>query len=91
MGQIKNLLHLKIWRETFITAPDTIKTSIYWYWMQDNMSKEGVIKDLQAMKAAGINRAFIGSNIGGVSLSEVPTGKVKLLSDEWWDIIHTTL
>lgn len=90
-GTHKKFVTSKDLEETFVTAPDTIKTSIYWYWMQDNMSKEGVIKDLQAMKAAGINRAFIGSNIGGVSLSEVPTGKVKLLSDEWWNIIHTTL
>jgi len=46
-----------------------------------------VVKDLQAMKKAGINRAFIG-NIG---LTDVPYGKVKLLTDEWWDILHTAL
>ena len=90
-GTNKKYVSSKELEKTFVTAPDSIKTSVYWYWMQDNMSKEGVVKDLQAMKAAGINRAFIGSNIGGPSLSEVPTGKVKLLSDEWWDIIHTTL
>lgn len=66
---------------TFVAAPDTIKTSIYWYWMQDHMSKEGVIKDLQAMKAAGINRAFIGSTIGGAYLSEIPVGKYELIAE----------
>lgn len=39
------------------------------------------------MKKAGINRAFIG-NIGQ---DDVPYGNVKMLSDEWWDVLHTAL
>jgi hypothetical protein len=72
---------------SFIRPPDSIQTSIYWYWMSDNISKEGVIKDLHAMKSVGINRAFIG-NIG---YETTPYGKVKLFSEEWWDIMHTAL
>jgi len=71
----------------FKTIPDTVLTSVYWYWMSDNISKEGVVKDLNAMKRAGINRAFIG-NIGGQG---VPYGKVKIFTNEWWDILHTAL
>lgn len=71
----------------FKTIPDSIQTGVYWYWISDNISKEGVVKDLQAMKKAGINRAFIG-NIG---LDDVPYGTVKMLSEEWWDILHTAL
>jgi len=71
----------------FVTPPDSIQTSVYWYWISDNISKEGVIADLQAMKKAGINRAFIG-NIG---LADIPYGKVKMLSEEWWDILHVAL
>ncbi len=71
----------------FITPPDSIQTSVYWYWISDNISKEGVVKDLQSMKKAGINRAFIG-NIG---LDDIPYGKVKMLSEAWWDILHVAL
>lgn len=71
----------------FKTPPDSIQTSVYWYWMSDNISKEGVVNDLHAMKRKGINRAFIG-NIGEGS---VPYGDVKLFTDEWWDILHTAL
>jgi len=71
----------------FKIPPDTIQTSTYWYWMSDNISKEGVVKDLQAMKRVGINRAFIG-NIG---YSSTAYGKVKLFSEEWWEILHTAL
>ncbi|MDQ2720910.1 MAG: glycoside hydrolase family 2 [Bacteroidota bacterium] len=71
----------------FITPPDSMQTSVYWYWISDNISKEGVIKDLQSMKKVGINRAFIG-NIG---LDETPYGKVKIFTNEWWDVIHAAL
>jgi len=71
----------------FNILPDSIQTSVYWYWISDNISEQGVINDLYAMKKAGINRAFIG-NIG---LSEVPYGKVKMLSEEWWKILHAAL
>jgi len=71
----------------FVNPPSSVQTSIYWYWMSDNISKEGVVKDLQAMKKVGINRAFIG-NIG---YETTPYGKVKIFSDEWWDIMHTAL
>lgn len=73
----------------FSNAPDSIQTSVYWYWISDNISKEGVIKDLEAMKNVGINRAFIG-NIG-LAQNEVPYGNIKMFSDEWWDILHTAL
>src|SRR5258707_2670935 len=71
----------------FQSPPDSIQTSVYWYWISGNISKEGVIKDLQAMKKAGINRAFIGN----VGMDETPSGKVRLLTPEWWDILHTAL
>lgn len=68
----------------FVTPPDSILTSVYWYWISGNISKEGVQKDLESMKAVGINRAFIG-NIG------LEASKVKLFSDEWWEITHAAL
>ena len=71
----------------FTHIPDSIQTSVYWYWLDGNISKEGVVKDLEAMKKVGINRAFIG-NIG---LDDGPYGKIKMFSDAWWDIVHAAL
>lgn len=76
-----------VMESNFTNPPKSIQTSVYWYWISNNISKEGVVQDLQAMKNAGINRAFIG-NIG---IDELPYGKVKMLSEEWWDILHTAL
>ncbi|MDR1594512.1 MAG: glycoside hydrolase family 2 [Prevotellaceae bacterium] len=73
--------------EDFISPPESMTTGVYWYWMSDNISKEGVVKDLHAMKQAGINSVFIG-NIGGEG---APYGNVKLFTDEWWDILHAAM
>lgn len=73
----------------FVSPPDSIKTSVYWYWVNDHISKEGVVADLHAMKEAGIGRAFIG-NIG-LEPGAMPYGNVKMLSPEWWDILRTAL
>ncbi|MDR1516948.1 MAG: glycoside hydrolase family 2 [Dysgonamonadaceae bacterium] len=78
---------LPLLEQGFRLVPDSIRIGCYWYWISDNISKEGVVKDLHAMKQAGITRAFIG-NIG---LDDIPFGKVKIFTDEWWDIIHTAL
>lgn len=76
-------------KQEFKTVPDSIKPSIYWYWMSDNISQEGVKKDIEAMAKIGIGRAFIG-NIG-YPKEEVPYGDVKLFSDEWWKITRTAI
>ncbi len=75
--------------EAGFKKPDSMQLAVYWYWISDNLSKEGVIKDLESMKQVGINRAFIG-NIG-LDEPGISYGKVKLLSPEWWEITHTAL
>ncbi|WJJ97726.1 glycosyl hydrolase [Algibacter luteus] len=51
----------------------------YWYWINDDISKEGITKDLIAMKKAGIGGALIG-NINPAHQD----GKVPMLSEDWW-------
>lgn len=86
-SELGNEVTLSELETSFRTVPDSVKIGVYWYWISNNISKEGVIKDLQSMKEVGINRAFIGN----VSLPEVAEGNIKVLSDEWWDIVHTAL
>ena len=66
--------------------PDDMKLAVYWYWVNDNISKEGVVKDLQAMKSVGINRAFIGN-----VTADLPWGEIKIFTPEWWEVMHTAL
>jgi hypothetical protein len=67
----------------FINPPDSVKPWVYWYWISDNNSKEGITKDLEAMARVGIGEALIG-NIG---YEEMPYGKIPILSEEWWQLI----
>ncbi|MDR1681778.1 MAG: glycoside hydrolase family 2, partial [Candidatus Symbiothrix sp.] len=75
-------------RVNFQSPPADVRVGVYWYWMNDNISVEGVQKDLEAMKTAGITKAFIG-NIGGET--QFPLGKVRIFTDEWWEVIHAAL
>ena len=68
--------------------PEQVQTAVYWYWISGNISKEGVIADLHAMKQAGINRAFIG-DIGQDGF--YTDRSVKIFTDEWWEVLHTAL
>jgi len=72
----------------FVTPPDDVKLSAYWYWINDNISEEGVKKDLEFMSEIGIGRAFIG-NIGDLNMP--PAGDVKIFSDDWWNITRAAI
>ena len=73
--------------EKFRHIPDEQRIAVYWYWMSDNISVEGVQHDLEAMKKAGITRAYIGN----IWQDDVKPGKVKVLSPEWWNVMHAAL
>ncbi|MDR0620020.1 MAG: glycoside hydrolase family 2 [Bacteroidales bacterium] len=75
-------------KANFKTPPADVRTGVYWYWMNDNISVEGVEKDLEAMKAAGITKAFIG-NIGGET--QFPVGQVRIFTEQWWEVVHAAL
>ena len=68
----------------FAQPPDSTKPWCYWYWITDNISREGITKDLEAMKRVGISEAFIGN----IYLDEVKHGTVKALTEEWWGMVE---
>lgn len=64
----------------FQHPPASARPWVFWFWINGNISKEGITADLEAMKRAGV---------GGVLWMEVsgpwwaPDGKVVPLSPEW--------
>ncbi len=58
------------------------RTGCYWMWMNGNISKEGITKDLEYMKAAGIESAFIFDVAVGVEQGTVDYG-----SPEWVEAV----
>lgn len=68
----------------FANPPEQTKPWCYWYWISDNISKEGITRDLEAMARVGIGEALIGN----IQENAVPAGKIKVLSPEWWALIE---
>jgi len=65
-------------RAMFIQPPAETRPGVYWYFMDGNMSRDGITKDLESMKMAGIGSVlFLEVNLG------IPRGKVDFLNDEW--------
>ena len=68
----------------FTNPPVQTRPWCYWYWISDNISREGITKDLEAMKRVGIGEALIGN----IFLDNQPAGRVKVLSEEWWGLVE---
>lgn len=65
----------------FHDPPDSARPGVYWYFMDGNLSRTGMTRDLESMKAAGIGHlVFLEVNVG------VPRGPVNFLSEEWQDL-----
>ena len=68
-------------RNAFINPPDSARPGVYWYFMDGNMSREGMTTDLESMKEVGLgNLVFLEVNVG------VPRGPVKFMSDPWQEL-----
>ena len=65
----------------FVSPPDDARPWVYWFWLNGNITKEGITADLEAMKRTGI---------GGVLIMEVdqgaPVGPVGFMSPQWRDL-----
>jgi hypothetical protein len=53
--------------QVFLTPPPSAKPGVLWMWMGSNLSKEGITKDLEALKSEGFNRTTM------FSLADVTT------------------
>ncbi len=62
----------------FLSPPDDARPWVYWFWLDGNVTRDGISADLEAMKRVGI---------GGVLIMEVdqgtPPGPVYFMSSEW--------
>ena len=69
----------------FLNPNDDAKPWVYWYWMNGNISEDGIKADLEAMQDIGI---------GGVLLFDIgihPAGPVKNRSEQWYALVHTAV
>lgn len=66
----------------FRNPPNSAKPHTWWHWVNDNISKEGITADLEAMKRVGVG----GAQIFNVDVG-VPSGGVTFMSDRWREMV----
>lgn len=68
--------------QEFKNPPEATRPRCYWYWMEGNITKDGITKDLEAMQRVGIGEAYIGI-IHGQGKGQ--PGAIKVLSEPFWE------
>jgi hypothetical protein len=74
----------------FKTPPNNVKIHTWWHWMDGNITKEGISKDLEAMKEQGIVQATI-LNIGLLGDKDFGIKKVNFNSPKWFEMFQWAL
>jgi len=68
-------------QKAFVAPPDSARPWVYWFWLNQNITREGITADLEAMKRVGI---------GGVLIMEVdqgaPVGPVPFAGSKWREL-----
>ena len=77
-------------RSEFQNPPTSSKVHTWWHWMGGNITKNGITKDLEAMKVQGVVQATI-FNIGEIYTKKVDVPKVKFNSPEWIEMYQWAL
>ena len=68
-------------KAAFLHPTAASQPGVYWYFMDGNMSREGMTADLDSMKKAGIGSlVFLEVNVG------IPRGPVEFLSEQWQEL-----
>jgi hypothetical protein len=75
-------------RQQFMTPPTAAQPRVWWHWMNGNITKEGIQKDLEWMKRSGIG-GFQNFDASLMTPSVVPK-KLVFMTPEWKDAFRFT-
>ena len=79
--KVSREISLHTLRKGFKNPPESARPGVYWSFMDGNMTREGITRDLESMQEAGIGYVhFLEMNMG------IPRGTVAFLSPEWQDL-----
>lgn len=74
----------------FKNPPASVKIHTWWHWLDGNITKEGITKDLEAMKEQGIVQATI-LNVGLFGDRDFGVKKVIFDTPEWYEMFQWAL
>lgn len=75
-------------QQAFAAPPDSARPWVYWFWLNGNVTKEGISADLEAMRKVGLGGALWmwGGGVGG----DVQ-GPVKFMDAQFWELMRHTI
>jgi hypothetical protein len=77
----------------FRKAPESTKPGVWWHWMGCNVTKEGITRDLESFKSAGIGGATIFGMADSCTpwaahIENSPTDGLLAFTDPWWQLVR---
>src|SRR3954462_14117224 len=76
-------LELSDLEKNFVHPPDSCRPWVNWFWMDGNITKEGITADLEAMQRVGIGGALLMDVSQGI-----PRGPVRFGSPQWREMFQ---
>lgn len=68
--------------KTFLQAPDSTRTRVWWFWGEAVVTREGIHADLEAMKKAGFGGVVVYEQLFGNR-----TDAIQTLTPQWFDLV----
>lgn len=73
-------------RSGFLTPPKIARPQVWWHWMNGNISKEGIRKDLMWMSRVGIGGVHLFD--AGLNTPLIVPRKIEYMTPEWNDCLR---
>jgi len=86
----KNKTQVSLDETLFAKPPQSVAIHTWWHWLDGAITKEGITKDLEAMKLQGISQATI-LNIGLFDGKNFDVPQIKFGTPEWFDMFKWAL
>ncbi|MDR1496956.1 MAG: hypothetical protein LBS59_00880 [Puniceicoccales bacterium] len=71
----------------FSEPPDVYKPHVWWHWLGSNFTKEGMTKDLEAMKESGIAGVVVFNAPSWLDTKKNPWPEKTYRSEAYWDAL----
>ena len=75
--------------DEFRNPPDSVKPSGYWWWLNANVDKEAITRDMEEFKAKGLGAVLLVSS--GLWEGDMDAAGPQFLSDEWRELYRHAL
>lgn len=90
--QIKKQTNDKL-ASIFASPPESAKPGVLWEWMGSNITKEGISKDLEALKKAGYIRTTMYSlsdicTPWPTQIGKMPHPEIVAWTEPWWELVR---